>query len=465
MANKKKEEIENQILRQLEGQEKIGLADVAEAVGLKKDSAADRRAIARAFKNLVDQGLIEAKGAARARVYVRKGHGEVLSPVEKPKAADAFEGVQLSKKSKEVIAHVSQSLSIRKHVGYNQDFLRNYRPNQDFYFSKEQLEQLKKIGLVDQQTKPAGTYARTILNRLLIDLSWNSSRLEGNTYSLLETKRLIELGESAAGKDATETQMILNHKSAIEFIMDSAESNVISSQDVRNIHALLSDNLLGDPSASGRIRQIIVGIGGTNYMPLENPHVIQECFDVFIEKLNQIEEPFEQSIFSIVHLSYLQAFEDVNKRTSRLVANIPLVKKNFKPLSFIDVNQEAYVKSLLGVYEINDTSLICDLYLWAYKRSADKYSAIQQALGEPNLLKMKYRTLIHDTINQLIVEKTAGADIVVKILRLLDERHLPEEDSRELFKLIETEIASLHDGNIARYKIRPSQYQEWKILQ
>lgn len=98
--------------------------------------------------------------------------------------------------------------------------------------------------------------------------------------------------------------MILNHKEAIEYIIDSSAEEKISSHEVCSIHALLSENLLGDPSASGRIRQIAVRIGGTNYIPLENPHILLECFEVFIEKLNQIEDPFEQSFFALVQLSY-----------------------------------------------------------------------------------------------------------------------------------------------------------------
>ena len=116
--------------------------------------------------------------------------------------------------------------------------------------------------------------------------------------------------------------MILNHKGAIEYIIESAAEKKITSHEVFSIHALLSENLLGDSSASGRIRQIAVGVGGTNYMPLENPHVLKECFQVFIEKLNLIEDPFEQSFFGLVQLSYMQAFEDVNKRTARLIANL-----------------------------------------------------------------------------------------------------------------------------------------------
>lgn len=459
---KKKNDLEAIIQTILRERKEISVPDVALAAGMSKSDETDRKAIRRALSALAKQGILEARGAARARVYI------AVTPTASPKALETkatANQIPLSPESERLWKYVSQPITARTPVGYNQDFLRAYKPNQDFYLTAQQRADLLKVGTAENHARPAGTYARNILNRLLIDLSWNSSRLEGNTYSLLDTKRLIELGESAASKNAAETQMILNHKAAIEYIIESADEDNISSQQIRSIHALLSENLLGDPGASGRIRQIAVAIGGTTYLPLDNQHVLKECFEVFIGKLNLIQDPFEQSLFALVQLSYMQAFEDVNKRTSRLVANIPLIKKNLRPLSFADVENEAYVKALLGVYEKNDASLFRDLYLWAYTRSAQRYSAIQQSMGEPNLLKMKYRAEIHEIIHTMILEKTPGPQMVYRIRNLLEAKHLPEADSAELFNLIETEIVSLHDGNIARFKIRPSEFEAWKQLQ
>lgn len=464
MVAKKKADLEALVLGLLKEKKEISVPDVAQAAGMSKSDEGDRKAIRRVLTTLVERGVLEARGAARARVYAALTTAAAEAP--KPQeGSKPFKDIPLSQESERLLKYVSQSLQARAPVGYNQDFLRAYEPNQSFYLTAAQRAELLKTGTAESAARPAGTYARNILNRLLIDLSWNSSRLEGNTYSLLETKRLIELGESASGKDASEAQMILNHKGAIEYIIESAAEEKISSHEVCSIHALLSENLLGDPSASGRVRQIAVGIGGTNYMPLENPHILKECFQIFIEKLNLIEDPFEQSFFALVQLSYMQAFEDVNKRTARLVANISLIKKNLRPLSFMDVENEAYVKSLLGVYEKNDVSLFRDLYLWAYTRSAQRYSAIQQAMGEPNLLKLKYRAEIQEIIRAVILEKVAGPQVVHRVQSLVEAKKLPETDAAELFKLIETEIVSLHDGNIARFKIRPSEFQAWKSLQ
>ncbi|MCM2351500.1 MAG: hypothetical protein NDI69_15865 [Bacteriovoracaceae bacterium] len=123
------------------------------------------------------------------------------------------------------------------------------------------------------------------------------------------------------------------------------------------------------------------------------------------------------------------------------------------------------MKALLGVYEKTDIVLLKDLYLWAYQRSSERYSAIQQNLGEPNALKLKYRTNIQEIIRTLITETIPGKDIVKNIKRMIQEQSVLEPDASELFKIIEMEVVGLHDGNIARFKIRPSEFQSWKTLQ
>lgn len=466
MKRIKTAEIELLILKLLNTQPEVSIRSIAEAAGFSPDNQTHRKAIQRALISLEENNSIIPKGEGRTRVYV-------ASATEKPKVTeneetgnkDYFAGIELSPESENLLKTVSQPITGRVPVGYNFDFLNLYEPNKTFYLSAEQRKNLLALGRVETTQRPAGTYARNILDRLLIDLSWNSSRLEGNTYSLLETKRLIELGETVSGKDAAEAQMILNHKAAIEYIVETSEDEEITSHEVCSIHALLSENLLGDPAASGRIRDRGVTIGGSTYIPLENPQVLREYFQLFVEKINHIEDPFEQSFFSIVHLSYLQAFEDVNKRTARLVANIPLVKQNLKPLSFTDVNKDAYVTALLAVYETNNISLLRDLYLWAYKRSSQRYTAIQQSLGEPNLLKLKYRLEIQEIVRTIILEKTEGDQVSKKIQELTDKKDFPETVRSELINLIETEIMSLHEGSVARFKVRPSEYQAWKELQ
>ena len=187
----------------------------------------------------------------------------------------------------------------------------------------------------------------------MIDLSWNSSRLEGNTYSLLDTQRLIEAGEMAEGKQRLEAQMILNHKEAIELLADGTAAVGFNRYTVLNLHAMLADNLMADPRAPGRLRHIGVGIGASVFHPLEVPQLIEECFDQVLATASMIGDPFEQAFFAMVQIPYLQPFENVNKRVSRLCANIPLIKSNLSPLTFADLPRDLYTEAMLGVYELN----------------------------------------------------------------------------------------------------------------
>jgi Fic family protein len=200
------------------------------------------------------------------------------------------------------------------------------------WLSDRERAHLLKVGTDETGEQPAGTYAKQILNRLPIDLSWNSSRLEVNTYSLLDTRRLIDFGEEAEGKERLEAQMILNHKDAIEFLVSSAQDIGFNRYTILNLHAMLANNLLADETAAGRLRRIAVGIERSVFHSLEVPSIIEECFDQLLRTAAAIDDPFEQGFFVMVQLPYLQPFDDVNKRVSRLAANIPLVKRNLSPL-------------------------------------------------------------------------------------------------------------------------------------
>jgi len=223
---------------------------------------------------------------------------------------------------------------------------------------------------------------------------------------------------------------------------------------------MLSNNLLANRAASGRLRQIAVGIGQTVYLPLEIPQQIEEMFEVLLAKADDIQNPFEQAFFAMTHLPYLQPFEDVNKRVSRLAANIPLIKSNLAPLSFIDVPKDVYTKGLLGIYELNRVELFKDVFMWAYERSAAQYAAIRQTLGDPDPFRLKYRVAIKDAVTE-IVSGALPKKTAAELIRLKAE-NIPESDQAKFIEAVETELLSLHDGNFARYWIRPSEFRHWK---
>ena len=196
---------------------------------------------------------------------------------------------------------------------------------------------------------PIRNKPRTPLRNYVRYNTWNSSRLEGNTYSLLDTQRLIELGEAAEGSDARETQMILNHKAAIELLVARAEHVGFDRYTVLNLHALLAENLIADSGAWGRLRSAGGDIGGSSYHRIEVPQIIEECCQQILDKAPAIPDPFEQAFFVLVQLPYLRPFLNVNKRVSRLAANLPLVRGNLCPLSFVDMPTKAYGRPAGGL--------------------------------------------------------------------------------------------------------------------
>jgi len=416
-----------------------------------------RRTLQYRLRALVNAGRLRIEGEGRSARYVIRSQDGAVASAE----ADLAQIVPLSPGGQAVRAYVRQPVEGRRPVGYDRGFLDSYRPNVSFYLSAAEREQLRTLGKVQTGTAPAGTYARQILSRLLIDLAWNSSRLEGNTYSLLDTRRLLDFGQEAEGRGKREAQMILNHKDAIEFLVASADDIGFNRYTILNLHALLANNLLHDPSAVGRLRHIPVGIEQSVFHPLEIPGLIEECFDQLLATAAAIEDPFEQAFFVMVQLPYLQPFDDVNKRVSRLAANIPMIKANLAPLSFIDVPSNLYGQATLGVYELSRVELLKDVFLWAYARSAARYAAIRQSLGEPDPFRLRYRDLLRETVGDVLRgardRKAASAYVREKARALV-----PVADQEKFVEVAETELLSLHEGNFARYQIRPTEFAAWR---
>jgi Fic family protein len=412
------------------------------------------KTLLRRLNKLVSQGIVEKIGKSNRTTY------KLSLKADSDSQLPETELITLSTESKDILIQVNKPETNRNPVGYSRDFLESYNPNVSSYLTVAEKKRLLDLGKTARQNEPAGTYAKDILQRLLIDLSWNSSRLEGNSYSLLDTQRLISIGEVADDKSAKDAQMILNHKDAIEFIVAYSEDVGFNRYTILNIHALLSNNLLPDPTASGRLRSFAVGIQRSVYTPLGIPQVIEEMFDKLLDKVNQINDPFEQSFFTMVHLPYLQPFEDVNKRVSRLAANISLNKRNLVPISFVDVPDSLYIKGTLAVYELNRIELLKDVFLWAYERSSARYSALRQSLGEPDPFRLKYREEIRALIFEIVSKGLPYKETIELIERKANE--IQDIDRKKFKEAVETELLSLHQGNIARYNVRLLEFDKWK---
>lgn len=411
------------------------------------------------LKHLVTRNRIVMDGEGRWARY--RMPDAAIDAVAREDANEAV--IPLSEAGTAIRDYVRQAPEARKPVGYDRKFLDRYRPNASFYLTQQDRAHLATVGRPQIAEQTAGTYAKKILSRLLIDLSWNSSRLEGNTYSLLDTKRLIELGEEAAGRAHLEAQMILNHKDAIEFLVGAADEIGFNRYTLLNLHALLANNLLADPSAAGRLRYIAIGIERSAFHPLEVPQLIEESFDQILATAAAISDPFEQAFFVMVQLPYLQPFDDVNKRVSRLAANIPLIKGNLSPLSFTDVPRQTYTEAMLGVYELNKIEFLKDVFIWAYERSAARYAAVRQSLGEPDPFRLRYREQLRELIAELVRARVGRKDVVARIA-VWSKKEIDPGDHKRFAEIAEGELIGLHEGNFARYRIRPSEFAAWRQI-
>jgi hypothetical protein len=418
------------------------------------------------LKNLIESGRLTSDGVKRAvRYHLPTTTLSALAPgttvPETETGAAAV--VPVSPVGAAIQQYLSKPVEARKPVGYNREFLDTYRPNARPYLSTKERSHLREMGARHAAAEAAGTYAKQILNRLLIDLSWNSSRLEGNTYSLIDTKRLIEFGEEAAGRDRLEAQMIMNHKEAIEFLVNAADEIGFNRYTIQNLHGILANNLLPDASAAGRLRHIAVGIERSTFQPLAVPQQIEEYFDQILATAAAIEDPFEQSFFVMAQLPYLQPFDDVNKRVSRLAANIPFIKRNLSPLSFTDVPRRLYNEAMLGIYELNDVALLKDVFIWAYGRSAEQYAAARQSLGEPDPFRFKHRAALRQVVADVVRERL-DRKAVTAFLTQWAEANIATDERERFREMAEGELLSLHEGNFARYLVRPSEFKSWQEI-
>lgn len=252
---------------------------------------------------------------------------------------------------------------------FNFELINEILPKVDL-FTQEELRQLDDAQELFRQhlSEMSELEYRKEMERLGIDLSWKSSQIEGNTYSLLETERLLKEKRTANGKTKEEAVMLLNHKDALDFILDVPDylKNLTVAR-IEEIHALLTKEL----GVERNIRHRRVGITGTNYTPLDNEFQIREALEYTVRLINGKSNIFEKALLALVLLSYIQAFTDGNKRTARIVSNGILIANGYCPISFRTVDSIDYKKAMLMFYEQNNIAafkrIFIDQFLFAVK--------------------------------------------------------------------------------------------------
>lgn len=406
------------------------------------------------------------KGSASAVYFItgtlpapERSTAAVIAPAAGITRTASVEPVPLSPDGEEIRELIRRPVELREPVGYDVGFLESYAPGETWYLSSDQRARLHAIGRTSDTARPAGTFAREIHENLLIDLAWASSRLEGNKYTRLDTRELIKFGQAAAGTDATEAQMILNHKAAIEFLVERADQVGFNRYTVLNLHKALSENLLSNPDDEGRLRRRLVGVGGTVYRPLDIPQKVEEYFDLILAKAEAIANPLEQAFFVMVHMPYLQPFMDVNKRTSRLTANISLIRENLCPLTFVGVPEQDYTEGILGVYELTRVELLRDVFVAAYERSCEQYRTVRERMGTPDPIRLRYRTLLRAVVAAVVQDDQPPH---AELVRRWTENHgIPSEDREAFVERAVALLDGLDDMDAYKYRLTEPVIHAW----
>lgn len=385
----------------------------------------------RSLRRLVDAGKLEMVGEGRATGYRVLGREVVL-------------------------AHLDVPANMRQPMPYRPGFAGAYIPNESRYLTVADRAELRKAGtpVLDPFLSAQGvTYARRVLEELEVDMSWASSRLEGNSYNLLETDRLIRSGRESVGKPRRDAVMILNHKNAIRYVVENLDEIEIGWPDLRNIHALLSHGLIPDPTLRGGLRRLPVAIGKSAYTPLEDRFALQAELDVLVSKAERIADPFEQSFFLLVHIPYLQPFADVNKRTSRIAALIPLLKADLAPMSFFAINDNEYIQGLIGVYELNDLSLMREAFVNGYIATARRYRYLRPEAINPEKGDVEYRFFTSRAMRRCVLKWRAFEP--TRVRRMMERANIPLEDRDHVLEYVGRCFRGLTAGNAILYGLKP----------
>ncbi len=240
-------------------------------------------------------------------------------------------------------------------------------------FSKKELDFLENATqeYKDKTRDLPEAIRKKEFERLTIELSWKSSKIEGNTYTLLETEKLIKEEKMAIGKTKEDAQMILNHKNVLNYIFENKNQfKKISRKNLEDIHSILVKDL----DINNGFRNHPVGIVGSIYKPLDNIYQIAEAVDVLIDKVNKMKSPYDKSLLALLGIAYIQPFEDGNKRTSRLLANALLVSYGLMPLSYRSVDEDDYRKAMITFYELNSVGSVKNIFIEQYDFATKNYS-------------------------------------------------------------------------------------------
>lgn len=340
---------ENQVLSFIKNNPKFSSKEIFEGL----NSEFSYPTIKRILTKLVENKLVEVSGQGKATKYTISKTYNLFYTI------DIDDYFKLEIDDRKIVSN------------YNFSLIREVLTGVDLFTEEEYnyLSQLQK-NYESKITELSNNEYKNEIERLAIDLSWKSSQIEGNTYSLLETELLLKEKQTASGKTREEATMLLNHKESIDFIVDNPDYIIpITVSKIESIHSLLVKELEIDKN----IRKRRVGITGTNYQPLDNEFQIREALEDMCTLINVKNNTFEKAFLALLLLSYIQAFSDGNKRTARIISNALLISEKHCPISFRTVDSITYKKSMLLFYEQNNITAFKEIFITQFEFATSNY--------------------------------------------------------------------------------------------
>jgi Fic family protein len=340
---------ELEIIELIKKNQEVSSKEIFEGIS----SSVSYATVKRMLSKLIDDNLLTKKGQGKSTKYLISPTYEILYPINIQKYYEKEIDERDIKESfnLQLISETLKECSL-----FTTNELEQLELLQDKF--KKNISQLSEVEYKKE------------LERLAIDLSWKSSQIEGNTYSLLETERLLKEKETASGKTKEEAIMLLNHMEALDFIIENPDYLIpLSVSNIEVIHSILIKELGVDKN----IRRRRVGISGTNYRPLDNEFQISEALTNMCELVNSKENVFEKALLLLVLISYIQPFVDGNKRTARIVSNAVLMNHKHCPISFRTVDSVEYKKAMLLFYEQNNISSFKEIFIDQFKFAVNTY--------------------------------------------------------------------------------------------
>lgn len=409
-------------------------SQIINAMANTKGLAPSPATVLRRLDSLIERGLVARKGGAGHATY---------SPTPRFK-------------SEHSLKYIKTPVSQRPKVPYNKDWVDAYIPNQSRYLSEESSTRLRS-------RLPPGRAlllesSDSDIRRFMCDLAFASSKLEGNDYDLASTYRLLNDHIEKIGGTTTDRTMLLNHYDAISVVLgwlkdsvDTPAPSRLKASEIRSIHAILSNNLLPDPRMCGKLRVSHVEIRNSAYIPIDIPPVVEERFHILIDKAALIDDPFEQAFFLLAHISYLQPFEDVNKRTARVSCNLPLLRAGLLPISWLDTPQGDYIEAKVSLYETQDTYALEQVFVDAYLRSAERFQIAMMA-HTPTDVSVTYRQQIREAIRAEVTDQPYPL-----------HQHVPQGHAQAVMSHVANELQAIKDSpfSAVRFGLDIATVESW----